>query len=240
MCRSLPSQIKSKYLSYLHARRLGHRYKSSQNLKNIAYDLHPPSSSKEFPVSFSNLLLCHNRNRCVRIQKIPNEFCSEHVAFLLTPSFPSIDQDNFNQFTATSMPLGVWPPQSHHIVCNMATKNTSPSCSSHLKSAPATLLWPMPQNIALVRFAYVPSTQSDCIKCLMEHSEVYLLYDAETTSDGYVWMRQAPADILKSCVGKFRSSLAYDEKGTQIPRPSGLLQLTKDDNPFIQRSVKSK
>nr|CCA22269.1 AlNc14C148G7456 [Albugo laibachii Nc14] len=161
---------------------------------------------------------------------LPSDFCSENLAFLLAPSFPPIDQNDFSQFTVTRIPVGAWPPQSDWIGSNMDTKQSSASYSSHLESNPATQISPMPHNIALVRFAYVPSKQVDCIRCLMERSEAYLLYVAEKTPDGYVWMRQAPVNILKSCLGKLCSSLTYDEQGVQIQRPSGTLQLTTDDN----------
>ena len=45
-------------------------------------------------------------------------------------------------------------------------------------------------NIAFVRFVYAKDQQIDCIKCLMEYLEGYLLYAAKSTPGGYVWIRQ--------------------------------------------------
>ena len=72
----------------------------------------------------------------------------------------------------------------------------------------------------------------------MEHTEVYFLYTSKTASDGYVWMRQALADIIKSCVGNLCLSLTYDEQITQIQRFFGLLQLTATNN-FLYQALKT-
>ena len=185
------------------------------------------------PISFQNLLICHSHYVCERIQKVPKAFCSEHLAFVSMTLSHSIDQKNIHRFTEESIPVGVWPPQVHRTVCNIYTRSSSPSCLSHAESEVGTQIWPVHDNIAFVRFEYAKDQQIDCIKCLMEHSEGFLLYADKNNPDGYLWMRQTPANILKKCVGDFCSSLAYDEQRMQIQRPAGLLQLTRDDNPFI-------
>nr|CCA25473.1 AlNc14C300G10366 [Albugo laibachii Nc14] len=166
---------------------------------------------------------------------VPKAFCFEHLAFVSTAPNHSIDRKKIHKFTEESIPVGFWPPQVHRIVSIMDTKSSSPSFFSHSESEVGTQIWPVHDNIAVVRFEYATDQQIDCIKCLMEHSEVFLLYTAERTPDGYVWMRQAPAKILKLCVGNLCSSLAYDEQRMQIQRHAGLLQLTTGDNPFIQK-----
>nr|CCA19615.1 CHXC30 [Albugo laibachii Nc14] len=192
-------------------------------------------NSKRLPISLSALLKCHGRDFCIRIQMVPKEFCFEHLAFRLADSIPSSDQHRIDIFTEVSIPVGVWPPESHRIVSNLDGKTSTLSVSSLSEVSSVADVWPMHDNIAFVRFECAPSNSFDCVKCLMEHSEVFLLYIAETNSDGYLWMRRAPTSILKICTGKHCSYLSYDEHGIQIRRPPGLLQLTTEDNPCTQR-----
>ena len=162
------------------------------------------------PISFQNLLKCHSHYFCERIQKVPKAFCSEHLAFVSMTLNHSIDQKKIHRFTEEIIPVGVWPPQVHRAVSNMDTVSFSPSYFSHAELEGGTQIWPVHDNIAFVRFEYAKDQQIICINCLMEHSEGFQLYAAENTPDGYLWMRQAPANILKLCVGNLCSSLALD------------------------------
>nr|CCA25703.1 AlNc14C315G10525 [Albugo laibachii Nc14] len=100
-------------------------------------------------------------------------------------------------------------------------------------------MWPMYDNIAFVRFRHATSKQAECVDCLMEHSEIFLLHTTSTNFEGYAWMRQAPSAILKLCLGKVCESLAYDGQQTQIRRSSRLLQLTKRIIPSDKRRYRS-
>ncbi|CCI11137.1 unnamed protein product [Albugo candida] len=48
--------------------------------------LHPELTTS----SFQKLLGCHNRRKCIRLQKVPDNFCSDHAFFLSLESSPSI------------------------------------------------------------------------------------------------------------------------------------------------------
>ena len=147
------------------------------------------------------------------------------------PIIQSIEKKS-HRFTEGNISQSVCLPQYHRVVSTIDMNSSSPSCFSHAQSEVGTQICPVHDNIAFVHFAYAKDQQIDCINCLMQHSQVYLLYTAEITPDGYVWMRQAPANILKLCVGNLCTSLVYDEQIMQIQRPAELLQLTTDASPF--------
>ncbi|CCI49974.1 unnamed protein product [Albugo candida] len=101
--------------------------------------------------------------------------------------------------------------------------------SAQLQSDSPTQIWSRYDNIAFVQYECEKAKQSDCVNCLLQHTEVFFAYNDESTTEGYVWMHQTSSLILKSCVGKDCLSLKYDTRRTQLERPVGLRQLTGDD-----------
>lgn len=174
--------------------------------------------SKISGYSSQMLSYCVDRDRCTQIQEIRDNFCSTHAAFISLGSSQSVIRDEAIAFTAERIPVGIWPPQKHHILISR----------SESKSARAPAMWPFfPNNIVLVHFTYAESTFLDCAQCLLDHTGIFFVYNSESYANGYFWMRQAPSNVLQICVPKSCSSLAYDNDRPQLERPIGMRQLTK-------------
>lgn len=174
--------------------------------------------AKLAPSSIQELLNCNNRDKCIRLQKVPNLFCSVHAAIILGGSSLAIISTNQIKFTQEGIPIGFWPPQKHRVVM------------SQYKSGHTSETWPAFHNtIFLVQFEYATSTFSDCINSLLEHTEVFFAYSAEATLSGYVWMRPAPSNILRICVKKSCTNLGYYDDRKQFERPAGIQHLTRAD-----------
>ncbi|CCI11740.1 unnamed protein product [Albugo candida] len=131
----------------------------------------------------------------------------------------SMDRTAFNKFNKSYIPVGVWPPQTYR----------DTSIPHKLEIQHDTKIWPYYNKIALVQYDCESSKQYYCLQCLIQHTEIYLIYSDKSASGGYVWMRQIVSGLLKSCVGEKCQSLEYDEQRSQIIRPAGLRQFTKED-----------
>nr|CCA19843.1 AlNc14C80G5255 [Albugo laibachii Nc14] len=88
---------------------------------------------------------------------------------------------------------------------------------------------PTYDNITLVYYRNEANRRYECLLCLIEHTEVFLVYSIKDSIDGYVWIRQASSNILKLCIGKKCTSHAYDQHQQQMVRPTGLRQVTQED-----------
>ncbi|KAL0582682.1 hypothetical protein ABG067_007346 [Albugo candida] len=131
---------------------------------------------------------------CHRIQEAPDAFCSEHQAFIKPTPMNSCDQVVIHEFTKNRIPVGLWPPKNHikyHSLDDVAYDKIY----SHFLSNSGTELWPAGNSIAFVEYECEASKQIDCVRCVLQHTEVYLSYDDESTTGGYVWMRPAPSVI---------------------------------------------
>ncbi|CCI47364.1 unnamed protein product [Albugo candida] len=179
-------------------------------------------SAEENNALFDKLQPCHKLVMCTRMQMVPYKFCSEHQTYVSTAKAQSIDRTAFNEFNRSYIPVGVWPPQTYRVTLIPHTLEIE-----HDKQ-----ISPYFSKIALVQFKYETSKQFHCLQCLIEHTEIFLIYSDESASGGYVWMRQMVSGLLKSCVGEKCLSLAYDEQHSQIIRPAGLRQFTKEDLPL--------
>lgn len=167
---------------------------------------------------FQNLLECHTMYFCIRLQMVPYEFCMYHEVFVSQGDSQSVVRAESIEFTQERIPVGVWPSQEHRIVMSDSESERAPE------------LWPVFANsIALVQFEYKGSTFLDCAACLLERTDVFFAYNFQSTSAGYVWMRQAPSFVLRSCVGKGCSGLSYDAHQMQLERPVGIRQMIKED-----------
>ncbi|CCI45553.1 unnamed protein product, partial [Albugo candida] len=184
------------------------------------------SNSQKIRALYPNFEKIVSKPTCLRIQEVPREFCSEHLAFLLPAPIHSPDQVFIHEFTKNRIPVGLWPPKNH-INYRNADGVASQRRYSHLLSNIGTELWPAVDTIAFVEYECENSKQIYCVSCLLQHTEVYLAYGHESSTRGYVWMRPAPSVILKSCVGdKICSSLTYNADRAQIERPGDLRQWT--------------
>lgn len=84
--------------------------------------------------------------------------------------------------------------------------------------------------IAFMEYESNKASKVDCVKCLLQHTEVFRAFNDESTEGGYIWMRPAPSPIIKSCVAYDTFlSLIYNNQRNQLKHPIGLRQLTHDD-----------
>lgn len=176
--------------------------------------LHPELKTS----SFQKLLGCHNNRQCIRIQKVPDIFCSEHAFFLLLESSPSNPRADVIKTTEQHCPVGIWPPQKHRILLSQSEIE-----------GPSEMGPDFSNRIALVQFEYAESTFLECIYCLLENAEVFFVYNAEPASNGYVWMRQTSSNNLRICIEKSCSSLSFEYHRKQTKRPIGIRQITRRD-----------
>nr|CCA22982.1 AlNc14C175G8099 [Albugo laibachii Nc14] len=174
-------------------------------------------------------MICHAVKKCARIQQVPHAFCSVHRSQISVDSIQRSLQNGRHIFTEKNTPVGIWPPQTHRFVSKVGkfTSQTKIYPQSELGIGSETLL-PY-KNIALVYYRHEADGRFDCILCLIEHTEVFFVDSKTASMGGYVWMRQAPSNIFKLCVGKICTSLAYDAHSQQMVRPVGLRQVTRDD-----------
>ena len=69
--------------------------------------------SKPTPEEFRKSLTdCVSLFSCVRIQRVPNDFCTAHREFMMTPSR---ERTKDNKFKQNSIPVGLWPPLERQI-----------------------------------------------------------------------------------------------------------------------------
>ena len=160
---------------------------------------------------------------------VPQNFCSYHQDVITTDPTQSNEPTMSNKFSENSIPVGMWPPQNHQTDTMKDAMTSKMSYLSQQEAETGSRTWPNCNNIAFVLFQCEKKKQVECVKCLIQHTEVFLAYNDETYSSGYVWMRQAPSAVLKSCIGKDCTSLFYDEHRTQLQRPVGLRQLSGKD-----------
>lgn len=114
--------------------------------------------------SWQNLLACHHKDKCVRIQKVPYHFCSEHAAILSSDSSKSIGRDATITYTQRGIPVGIWPPQMDYILM------------SYYKLERVSDLPPFYSNkIALVQFDFARSTFEDCASCKLSNQKYFFL-----------------------------------------------------------------
>nr|CCA27918.1 CHXC9 [Albugo laibachii Nc14] len=187
------------------------------------------SDSKLKTASYEELLQCRNSKDCTRIQLVPYKFCSVHQSFQVLDSAKSAAQSKANKFSPDRIQVGIWPPQKHRIVPNVDFRLFQASSLSHSQSGYDIEMWPTYNTIAVVEFTYAKFKEFDCVKCLVQLSEVFLAYTALDSRYGYVWMRQSSSALLKLCVGVHCLSLFYDETREQIERPVGLRRLTSKE-----------
>ncbi|CCI11417.1 unnamed protein product [Albugo candida] len=115
-----------------------------------------------------------------------------------------------HQFTKNRIPVGLWPPKNYINFHNVDDVAFQKSYSRYFIDS-GTEHRPASDSIAFVEYECEKSKQMHCVSCLLQHTEVYLSYDDQSTTRGYVWMRPALSGILKWCVGdKICSSLTYN------------------------------
>lgn len=197
-------------------------YTSELGPMNIAVAL---SKYGEFTIEHSK------RSRtCSRIQKVPLEFCFEHEAFDWTVSRQSAHPSAINMFTTKLIPVGIWPPKNY---INSQIENREVSKTSCLLQHPFATdiqIWPKYNSIALVEYECVKAKHLNCVTCLLQHTEVFFAYNEKSGKKGYVWMSQAPSEIIGRCVNNgICSSLTCNYNRVQLNRPDGLRLLTHAD-----------
>lgn len=69
--------------------------------------------AKEFKALNQNNPIKCSKWTCFKIQEVPHAFCSEHQAFILPDPKHTPDQSANHKFTASRIPVGVWPPNIH-------------------------------------------------------------------------------------------------------------------------------
>lgn len=167
---------------------------------------------------------------CIRIQKVPHKLCSEHEAVITAASIQSTEAIAIETFNKEQIPVGVWPPQNHITFSTGGPVDVQMSCLWKTLSDSDTKLTPICTSITLVKYKCGKSKQVECVSCLLQHTEVYFAYNDKSSTSGYVWMRQAPSLILKSCIDyKNCLSLSYNAHRTQVKLPDGVRQLTIED-----------
>nr|CCA27401.1 AlNc14C525G12046 [Albugo laibachii Nc14] len=175
-----------------------------------------------------DVLNCHRPLTCRRIQMVPHRFCSAHRAFL-SPETLSEKPSANNKFTRSFIPVGICPPKYQATVTHMEPMTLYPSHVTRDELQCNAGLWTAYNSIAFVEFDTERLKQVSCVVCLIQHSEVFIVYWSRDKKSGYVWMRQAPSKVLQMCLKEHCKSLTYDEKREQIERPNGLRPWTSFD-----------
>ncbi|CCI46582.1 unnamed protein product, partial [Albugo candida] len=175
---------------------------------------------------FGQSTACHTQRRCIRIQQVPNRFCSDHLAYggmtFVDHGPKNSKLSSIHHLTKAKMSVGIWPPNNKRTV-EHEEKDTSFATETE------TSIWPSYSKIALVEFTSAPSEQLKCAGCLIQHSDVFLVYTADDGYSGYVWMRQAPSHVFQHCLTTHCIRLTYDDEKGQIGSPVGLRQWTAED-----------
>lgn len=146
----------------------------------------PRSGSPMTETSFEALLECHNESICARIQMVPQEFCSAHQATLPPASLRIADQSTINKFTKKRSSVGIWPPrvQLGAPKLDTMTSQTS-SSSSQFNSAVDKHICPSHNRITMLHYECASGKQIECVKCLIQHTEVFLACNADALG-GYI------------------------------------------------------
>lgn len=182
---------------------------------------------KPTPEEFRKLLTdCVSLSSCVRIQRVPYDFCTAHRGFMMTPSRERSKDSKFKQ---NSIPVGLWPPLERQIARSAHNFNYLEIFVPISGKTYDPRIWLASSNIAFVQFQYAHTKAHNCLKCLVEHAEVFFFYRSELALNGYVWMCPVPSSILSLCIGHHCISLSHDEYGIKMRRPVGLRQVTNDD-----------
>nr|CCA21992.1 AlNc14C140G7219 [Albugo laibachii Nc14] len=179
-------------------------------------------------VSVNKIPVCHKVKTCKRIQMVPVSFYSEHRAFVSSANsqsqISSEKAKRIHTFTDRSIPVGVWPPKTQQTASHKEILTMESSRFAQSELASNIRVWAKYNSIAFLEFASEKFEQERCLRCLIQHTEVFFVYIS-----GYVWMRQAPTQILKFCVGEHCAILTQNEVRSQIERPDGLRQCTASD-----------
>ena len=180
-----------------------------------------------------DVLRCHNKFKCLRIQEVPNVFCSAHRAFLRPTDLHSEQLSKkpalIHKFTISYIPVGVWPPKYQATNTHMEPMPVIPIHMTPNELQCNAGFWTTYNTVAFVVIKTERLKQLSCVVCLIQHTEVFFVYLSEDRISGYVWMRQAPSKVLQMCLKEHCTSLTYDEKRDQIERPDGLRPWTSFD-----------